>query len=410
MSDYVRRLEAELVRAGRRRHRFRTGHLPGGVSRITVGGVLAGFGAAAGVAVVILAIALLGHTRPRVADQPAPVPAGAGSLRAQLAVLRRPQTGADRAGTTAVLGTMNVSANLGQQIKPDLTRLMAILPATGSARSSGQHERVFLIVASPTRSARRPAGARRPVASIATVSTPKATGAGAAPTAVFYTRATAFPTSGGGYETAIVPDDVARVRWNFDGQNGRAGPRRPTTVFAAIRDNLAYAPASRDQGQVTRVTWYGANGQILRTMTGPHPQSTLVYRAPAHGRAVAPLPKNVKILAQINLRPPSTNHHGRSGIATVFRQARTLGVNLVAHGLAPNTKHNAYAVWLYRSPSKNRLLGFVDPAVSANGLLKAAGALPSNANHYDRILITRETNHRPTAPGPIILEGRLSGI
>jgi hypothetical protein len=56
------------------------------------------------------------------------------------------------------------------------------------------------------------------------------------------------------------------------------------------------------------------------------------------------------------------------------------------------------------------LLGFVAPAVSANGLLKATGALPSNANDFNRILITRETSHRPTAPGPIILEGELTGI
>ena len=88
------------------------------------------------------------------------------------------------------------------------------------------------------------------------------------------------------------------------------------------------------------------------------------------------------------------------------------GVAIAAQGLAANTKHppNAYAVWLYNSPSDSKILGFVNPAVGSNGQLKTAGGLPGNASHYGKLLVTLETKSNPKTPGTIVLEGALKGV
>lgn len=110
-------------------------------------------------------------------------------------------------------------------------------------------------------------------------------------------------------------------------------------------------------------------------------------------------------VAQINLNPPSGG--SAKGVADVLRSGSTQGLLIVAEHLQPNTKTNAYAVWLYNSPSDSHLLGFVNPAVSSKGTLRTEGTLPSNASHFSRLLVTIETQAKPTSPGTIILEGDL---
>ena len=84
------------------------------------------------------------------------------------------------------------------------------------------------------------------------------------------------------------------------------------------------------------------------------------------------------------------------------------GIVIAAAGVPANTKHDAYAVWLYKSPSKAKILGFVNPGVGSNGRLSTAGALPADASQYSQVLITRETQQSPKAPGTIVLQGPLS--
>jgi hypothetical protein len=115
-----------------------------------------------------------------------------------------------------------------------------------------------------------------------------------------------------------------------------------------------------------------------------------------------------RILAQINLNPPSGGK--AKGIAEVVSQSGKDGLAIVATGLAPNTSHNAYAVWLYNSPSDSHLLGFVTPAVGSNGRLQTEGSLPGNASHFHKLLVTLETKAKPSSPGPIVLQGGLSGV
>jgi hypothetical protein len=115
-----------------------------------------------------------------------------------------------------------------------------------------------------------------------------------------------------------------------------------------------------------------------------------------------------QILGQINLNPPSGG--SAKGIAEVLRQSGKDGVAIVAQGLKPNSKHDAYAVWLYNSQTDNHLLGFVSPGVTSNGKLQTAGGLPSNAAHFKKLIVTLESSGSPKAPGTVVLEGPVKGL
>lgn len=117
-----------------------------------------------------------------------------------------------------------------------------------------------------------------------------------------------------------------------------------------------------------------------------------------------------QIISQITLDPPAGGK--AKGIAEVLREQGKIGIAIVAQGLVPNTKNpaNAYAVWLSNSPSDSQILGFVDPGVGSNGRLETAGGLPANASRFHKVLVTLESKSKPKTPGPIILEGALSGL
>jgi hypothetical protein len=114
-------------------------------------------------------------------------------------------------------------------------------------------------------------------------------------------------------------------------------------------------------------------------------------------------------VAQINLVSPSGSKT-TAGIAEVLRRGSTTAVAIVGQGLPANTKHNAYAVWLYNSPSDAYRLGFVNPGVGKTGRLETAGPLPTTAARFKQLLVTLETTANPKAPGPILLEGALTGL
>jgi hypothetical protein len=112
-------------------------------------------------------------------------------------------------------------------------------------------------------------------------------------------------------------------------------------------------------------------------------------------------------LAQINLTAP---HRGKAvGIAEVLRAGGATALVIVAQGLKPNTKHDAYAVWLYSSSSDFYRLGYVQQAVTSNGKLQTAGRLPANASHFRQILVTLQSGPG-NRPGKIVLKGALAGV
>ena len=116
-----------------------------------------------------------------------------------------------------------------------------------------------------------------------------------------------------------------------------------------------------------------------------------------------------KVIGQINLTPPESSSKA-AGIAEILQQGKTNGIAIVAQGVPPNTKHDAYAVWLYNSGADSQLLGFVNPGVGTNGRLSTAGALPSGAGRFKELVVTLETQAKPKQPGTIVLQGQLTGL
>ncbi|MHB8658982.1 MAG: RNA polymerase sigma factor [Solirubrobacteraceae bacterium] len=114
-----------------------------------------------------------------------------------------------------------------------------------------------------------------------------------------------------------------------------------------------------------------------------------------------------QVIGQVNLVSPS-GAKGVAGVAQILRQGSRIGIVIVAQGVPANTAHDAYAVWLYSSPTTSRLLGFVSPSVKANGKLQTAGVLPTTVSQYKQLLVTLETQPKPHAPGRIVLEGSIS--
>jgi hypothetical protein len=117
-----------------------------------------------------------------------------------------------------------------------------------------------------------------------------------------------------------------------------------------------------------------------------------------------------QVLAQINLNPPSGG--SAKGVAEVLRESGKTGIAIVAQGLQANTTHppDAYAVWLYNSPTDSHILGFVNPGVGKTGRLQTAGGLPTTASRYQKLLVTLESRSNPKTPGTVVLEGTLTGV
>jgi len=117
------------------------------------------------------------------------------------------------------------------------------------------------------------------------------------------------------------------------------------------------------------------------------------------------------VIAQIDLKSPTAGSK-TAGIAEILKEGASDGIAIVAQNVTPNTTKpaNAYAVWLYNSPTDSHILGFVNPGVTSNGRLSTAGGLPANASHYKQLIVTLETAASPKQPGPIILEGTLTGL
>jgi hypothetical protein len=122
---------------------------------------------------------------------------------------------------------------------------------------------------------------------------------------------------------------------------------------------------------------------------------------------------SASVVAQINLTPPASEKNSKAaGIAEVLNEGSIDGVAIVAQNVPANSTKppNAYAVWLYNSPTDAKILGFVNPGVGKTGRLSTAGRLPSNASHYKQLIVTVETTASPKQPGTIILQGTLTKL
>lgn len=110
-------------------------------------------------------------------------------------------------------------------------------------------------------------------------------------------------------------------------------------------------------------------------------------------------------VAQINLFS-ATGNSRQVGLAQVFQQGRRRALIVAGQGLRPG----AYALWLYNSESRAKLLGFVPERVGRDGRFATQGELPRDAERYQRLVVTREqvtnqTREPPKRPGEIVLQG-----
>jgi hypothetical protein len=94
------------------------------------------------------------------------------------------------------------------------------------------------------------------------------------------------------------------------------------------------------------------------------------------------------------------------GIVYVLSEHGVRAFFIAAQGI-PAAKGFYYAVWLYNSPSSALALSETNK-VGAEHSLAGGSRLPSDAGEFHEILLTKETNPRPTHPGHVVMRGAFS--
>jgi hypothetical protein len=93
------------------------------------------------------------------------------------------------------------------------------------------------------------------------------------------------------------------------------------------------------------------------------------------------------------------------GVAEVLSEGSQYAFYLAAQHLQPSKgKGFFYAVWLYNSPSSYEPLSRA-PDVGASGNVQGGALLPKDAAKYHTMLLTRETDPKPSRPGTVVLRG-----
>ena len=127
------------------------------------------------------------------------------------------------------------------------------------------------------------------------------------------------------------------------------------------------------------------------------------------GTATTATTPKAQVVSQTNLNPPSGTSSQAKGVGIVVKEGNAYGIVIEAAHMAPNNK-NAYAAWLYNSPTDAYRLGFVSPPVGKSGTLQVGSTLPTNAGRFKQLLLTLETESNPKSPGAIVLQGPFTGV
>jgi hypothetical protein len=177
---------------------------------------------------------------------------------------------------------------------------------------------------------------------------------------------------------------------------GPGGSSPKPTTAASVTKTSAPAPAASTTASTTPSTTASSTTSAGSTTSGTTTAGST----------------SAKPIAQINLTPPAGSSSKATGIAEVLREGSSYGIAIVGANIPPNASYppNAYAVWLYNTPTDAAILGFVNPGVGSNGRLSTAGPLPANAAHYKYVVVTIETTAKPKVPGTAILTGALTGL
>jgi hypothetical protein len=216
--------------------------------------------AAIAVAVAVGAVMWGGHRRAAVGASASGVPSGARQLISLLAVLRRPQTAADRAVPWLA---DEVQRRPFDQPVPTLTRRVFTFPnGRGLFMVVVRHPAVGVPQSPPVRRLDGVAlwslccnGTAQPAVSLRahTQLLPEERGVPDA-------HATYYAYS-------IVPDGVARVRWVFAALRSATQIRSRVTAWATVHNNVAVAAVTPRPRPVLSATWYAADGHVIAQHT-----------------------------------------------------------------------------------------------------------------------------------------------
>ncbi|HEY2767799.1 MAG TPA: hypothetical protein VGI76_06045 [Solirubrobacteraceae bacterium] len=183
------------------------------------------------------------------------------------------------------------------------------------------------------------------------------------------------------------------------GVGGGGGSAHTTSNPSA--SSGSQTPSSHDgtstSGNSTSTSSSGTNGNTSTdgSSSANGASSTSGASQTSHGKA-------------LTLTPPSPATSKAVGVAYVLTQKGRHAFYLFAKGLPTLASGAFYAVWLEGAASAPAYpLGSL-PSPAANGLIEGGGPLPSSAGDYRRILVTTETSHHPTTPGPTVLRGAFS--
>jgi hypothetical protein len=190
----------------------------------------------------------------------------------------------------------------------------------------------------------------------------------------------------------------------------RREPRRPDRDEADAGEPLRAAPARRSSrtGGILLLAGLAAIIAVVVILivsggddSGTTKTASSDTRPATQPSQTGPQPTPV---AQINLK--AADGSNAVGIAQVLAQGNQRLLAVLGQRLPPSTKSAAYAVWLYTSTAKAKLLGFVDPPVGKSGKFQNVINLPTNAAQYRELVVTREKGNAKQ-PGEVVLRGQL---
>ncbi len=290
IDQYIDELELELRRAAGRRVRLGAARVP----RVPAspGGVVAGVCAVAACLAVVVALLQVAPARRAAGGSgsatrtgptaPAVVPAGARAVVSELAVMRRPQTAADRITARVppliVIGSMASPRSPGPTrltVVPSLTRLVARMPHgrrlyLAIGRAGSEYVVVWLEtpftyhpVSSTERHRLKLSGPQGLLASPAlTAAALRVPRDAAVPEGI--PDDPAQPVAGPKTWVEIVPDTVARARWTIQ----YPGRRQRVKKTFPISNNVALLRVPEGQlDEVWAINWLAPNGHVLATLT-----------------------------------------------------------------------------------------------------------------------------------------------
>ena len=190
----------------------------------------------------------------------------------------------------------------------------------------------------------------------------------------------------------------------------RREPRRPDRDEADGGEPLRAAPARRSSrtGGILLLAGLAAIIAVVVILIVSGGDDSGTTKTASSNRRPATQPSQTgpqpTPVAQINLK--AADGSNAVGIAQVLAQGNQRLLAVLGQRLPPSTKSAAYAVWLYTSAAKAKLLGFVDPPVGKSGKFQNVINLPTNAAQYRELVVTREKDNAKQ-PGEIVLRGQL---